>query len=152
MARPKGTTKLELDPEIQTRIINFIRAGSYVETAAAAAGVDKATLYRWLKRGAEGQEPFATFSNQVESALAEAELRDLARIDRAAEHAWQAAAWKLERRNPDAWGRHQYTEMTGADGGPIKYEQLCESEVDAEIKRLSSEIEAAAGESAGGES
>lgn len=145
MARPKGTTKLELDPEIRARIITFIRAGSYVETAAAAAGVDRATLHRWLKRGAEGEEPFAGFGNQVESALAEAELRDLARIDRAAESMWQAAAWKLERRNPKMWGRREYTEMTGADGGPIQYAQLSETELDAEICRLNAEIEAANG-------
>ena len=152
MARPKGTTKLEIEPELATRIITYIRAGSYVETAAAAAGVDKSTLYRWLERGAEGQEPFAGFATQVESALAEAELRDLARIDRAADSNWQAAAWKLERRNPKMWGRRNFTEMTGADGGPIRYEQLSESELDTEIERLSAEIEEAQGRGSAGAS
>jgi len=152
VARPKGTTKLELEPELAARIITYIRAGSYVETAAAAAGVNKSTLYRWLERGAEGQEPFAGFATQVESALAEAELRDLARIDRAADNNWQAAAWKLERRNPKMWGRRNYTEMTGADGGPIRYEQLSESELDAEIERLSAEIEEAQGRGSSGAS
>ena len=151
MARPKHTTKLELEPELAARIITYIRAGSYLETAAAAGGVNKSTLHRWLQRGSEGEEPFAKFCDQVEAALAEAELRDLARIDRAADSNWQAAAWKLERRNPKMWGRREYTQVTGADGGPIKYEQLSESELDAEIERLSAEIEDAPGAGSGGQ-
>lgn len=150
MARPQGTTKLEHDPKLAARIVRYVQAGSYLETAAAAAGVNRSTLHRWLKRGAEGEEPFAAFSDAVEGALAEAELRDLVRIDRAAETQWQAAAWKLERRNPKLWGRREYTEVTGTDGGPIKYEQLSEPELDAEIERLSAEIEEAQGRGPGG--
>ncbi len=30
---------------------------------------------------------------------------------------WQAAAWRLERKMPHKWGRH---EVTGADGGAIQ--------------------------------
>lgn len=106
MARPKGTTKLELNPDLQTRIVTYIQAGSYVETAAAAAGICKDTFYDWLKRGSAGEEPFKGFSDAVEKAAAEAEVRDLAVVDKAARAGtWQAAAWKLERRNPKAWGR-----------------------------------------------
>ena len=152
MARPKGTSRLDLEPQLVSRIVTYIKAGAYLETAAAAAGVVKSTLHRWLRRGAEGEEPFASFADAVHAALAEAEIRDLARIDRAAETQWQAAAWKLERRNPKMWGRREYTELTGADGGPIKYEQFSESELDAEIKRLSAEIEEAEGRGAGGQS
>jgi hypothetical protein len=117
VARPKGTSKLDLEPELASRIITYIKAGSYLETAAAAAGVNRSTLHRWLKRGAEGEEPFAEFRNSVEGALAEAELRDLARIDRAAETQWQAAAWKLERRNPKKWGRT--VDLSGTVDGAI---------------------------------
>lgn len=112
MARPKGTSKLDLEPQLASRIITYIKAGSYLETAAAAAGVNRSTLHRWLKRGAEGEESFAGFRSSVEGALAEAELRDLARIDRAAETDWKAAAWKLERRNPKRWGRR--IDLTGS--------------------------------------
>ena len=152
MARPTHTTKLDLEPELAARIITYLRAGSYLETAAAAAGVSKSTLHRWLQRGSEGEEPFAHFADQVEEALAASELRDLARIDKAADGNWQAAAWKLERRNPKMWGRREYTQLTGADGGPIRYEQLSESELDAEIERLSAEIEEAQGRGSSGAS
>lgn len=121
MARPKGTTTLELAPEIQTRIATYILAGSYIETAAKAAGIHKDTLYDWLKRGATGEEPFASFSDAVERALGEAEIRDLAVVSKAAQAGvWQAAAWKLERRNPKAWGRRIAAEVSGPDRGPIE--------------------------------
>jgi transposase len=119
VARPKGTSKLDLEPQLASRIITFIKAGSYLETAAAAAGVNSSTLHRWLKRGAQGEEPFAGFRSSVEAALAEAELRDLARIDRAAETQWQAAAWKLERRNPKKWGHR--VDLTGTVDGAITH-------------------------------
>lgn len=98
--------------------------GAYIETAAQAAGISKDTFYRWLKTGkqvrdwinesAEGQEPDITphqaacaeFSDAVQRAIAESELNDIEVINGAAEGgAWQAAAWKLERKHHQRWGR-----------------------------------------------
>jgi transposase len=39
-------------PELTARVCSYVRQGNYVEIAAAAAGVNKSTLYDWLKRGA----------------------------------------------------------------------------------------------------
>jgi hypothetical protein len=36
---------------------------------------------------------------------------------------WRAALSYLERRHPTRWRRHQVTELTGKDGGPIRTEQ-----------------------------
>ena len=120
IGRPKGTTKLELSPDLQTRIVTYIQAGAYVETSAAAAGICKDTFYDWLKRGAAGEEPFKCFSDAVEKAAAEAEVRDLAVIDKAARGGtWQAAAWKLERRNPKAWGRRIVRETRDDEHDPL---------------------------------
>ena len=119
MGRP---TKLNAD--LQQRIVKFMGAGAYIETAAAAAGISKVTLYSWLHRGAAGEEPFAAFLNAVDVAQSEADLRDLAVIRKAAaEGTWAAAAWRLERRHPDQWGR-RLVEVSGRDGGPIEHEDL----------------------------
>ena len=111
-------TKLNIDTH--NKIISAIRAGNYIETAAAYAGINKSTLYDWLKRGErekqrvaqnprynirKSEKPYVEFSNAVEKALAEAEVRDVAIIAKAAEDQWQAAAWRLERKFPDRWGR-----------------------------------------------
>ena len=45
--KPKGKPgrKTRLTPERQQKIVNAIRAGAYVETAAAAAGINKVTRH-----------------------------------------------------------------------------------------------------------
>lgn len=124
----------KLNQGVQQKIVTAIRAGNYIETAAAYAGINKTTLYDWLKRGAREQErfrknpkarvrkreaPYVEFSNAVEKALAEAEIRDVAIIGKAAEEQWQAAAWRLERKFPKRWGRQVALEHSGKGGGGI---------------------------------
>lgn len=92
--------------ELGLKICDAIRAGNYMETAAAFAGVSKQTLYDWLRRGGREEEPFATFSGRVERALGEAEVRAVTTVMKAANNgAWQAAAWYLERKSWQNWGR-----------------------------------------------
>jgi transposase len=112
MARPT-----KLTAETQEKIVQAIRAGNYIETAAAYAGIDKKSLYTWLKRGNEcptGTNIHAKFLQAVEQALATAEAQDVLIIGKAAkEGAWQASAWRLERKFPDRWGRkdtHRFTD------------------------------------------
>lgn len=93
-------------PEIEQRIIGAVRAGNYVETAAAAAGIDKVTLYRRLKRGARAKSGADhDFSNAVNKAIAESEAEDLAGIRAAGADDWKALAWRMERRFGQRWGR-----------------------------------------------
>lgn len=140
MARP---TKLNFDTH--NKIITAIRAGNYIETAAAYAGVNKSTLYEWLKRGErekqrvaknpryrirKSEKPYVEFSNAVEKALAEAEIRDVAIIAKAAEEQWQAAAWRLERKFPDRWGRKV-----------IEHKGSLEVKNDESIKRIEKQLE-----------
>jgi transposase len=103
----RGGRPSKLTPELQGCICEALRRGAYVETAAALAGIDKTTLYDWLKRGGREEEgPFVEFSHAVQKAQAEAEMRDLDRVDAAAQAGtWQASAWRLERRSPERWSR-----------------------------------------------
>ena len=138
MGRP---TKLTV--ELTNKICDMLRAGNYLETAAAYAGIDKATLHRWMKRGArelervqaieggaeiaEEEQMFVDFCNSIKKALAEGEVRDMVIISNAAKQDWKAAAWKLERKFPEKWGRKERLDAnlthTGKDGGPIQHEQ-----------------------------
>jgi hypothetical protein len=94
-----------------------------MEQAAAAAGVHRVTVHWWLRKGADGTEPYATFADRVHRALAEGELRMLAIIDKAAlRDVWQAAAWKLERKWPQRWAQAQKHELSGKDGAPLRVE------------------------------
>lgn len=124
MTKSRGRP-IKLDQTIHDKIYTAIRSGNYIETAAAYAGINKTTLYEWLKRGERAiqtaeatgrkipakEQPFASFSNAIEKALAEAEMNDVKRITAAARKDWHAAAWRLERKFPSRWGRkHQVFE------------------------------------------
>ena len=117
MSRPVGRpTKLTQD--LQQQIVTLLRAGNYIETACSYVGVDKQTLYSWLKRGNRQKAgKFREFLDVTEKAIAEAEIRDLEAVRK--DGSWQARAWRLERKFPHRWGRRERTEHTGADGGPV---------------------------------
>jgi transposase len=120
--------------EVCSRVIALIQAGNYIETAASSVGISKSTLFLWLKRGARERRRmertgtkankrelrFVEFSDAIERAQAESETTDVLLIGKAAMSVWQAAAWRLERKHPDRWGRHERHEVTGKDGGPIE--------------------------------
>ena len=114
-----GGRPVKITEELIKQICDVVRAGNYIETAAAFNGLSKSTLYDWMKRGArerqriEGtnrkplkkEELFMAFSDAIEKAMAEAEIRDVMRIGEASKSDWKAAAWRLERKNPQKWGR-----------------------------------------------
>ena len=130
MGRPTKLTE-----QTQERIVNAIRAGNYQETAALHAGVDPRTFYRWMERGMSDEpedEDYRQFRQLVERAKADAEVRDLLLVDKAAnEGSWQAAAWKLERRSPQRWGRVNRTEISGPEGKPVEVRTSVEAILEA---------------------
>lgn len=96
---------LQLTPEVHERMVSYVRAGNYLETAAAACGVSRYVVRDWLRRGAKGEEPFGAFAAAMHEAKALAEIRDVAIIGKAAEKVWQAAAWRRERMQPEKYGQ-----------------------------------------------
>lgn len=89
-----------------------------METAAAFAGISKDTLYRWLREGARNPKgEYGEFHEMVREVMASAEVLLLAQIGKAArEGHWQAAAWHLERKHPERWGRRERHELSGNIG------------------------------------
>lgn len=101
--------KTILTNEVADAIVTSLRIGAFKKHAANAAGVSEATLRIWLERGAAGEEPYATFADNCEQAIAQDALRNQAAISRAAtgkaEGDWKAAAWNLEKKFPKLYGR-----------------------------------------------
>lgn len=114
--------KPKLTPTVIENIANALKAGNYIETACHHAGISTTTYYRWLQ---EADQPDASdlhreLRDTVEKARADAEIRNVALIQKAAQTGtWQAAAWWLERSHPKKWGRQQKVELSGESGGPI---------------------------------
>jgi len=144
----------KLNDDLQKKIVDCVKAGNYIETASALAGINKSTLYDWLKRGErekqrvaknnryrvrKDEKKFVKFSNAIQKALAESEVRDLTNITRASERNWQASAWKLERKFPDRWGKKTSHEVTGKDGGAIEIEDARRKLIDKFASKLEEE-------------
>lgn len=126
-------------PEVEKRIYDALRLGATYKLAAQYACIDHATLYRWLEKD-------ATFATKVKEAEGAATVGWLAKIEKAASDGnWQAAAWKLERRYPDDFGRRERVEHTGADGGPIQVEQDVTYSLEERQRRILSIVDAARG-------
>jgi hypothetical protein len=135
MGRPS-----KLTAKLQEQIVMTLRMGNYIETAAAFAGINKVTLYAWLKRGrkeidrvgdgergkrvTKNEQIYVDFTNAVEVAMAEAELRDVQILYNAGKSDWKSSAWRLERKYPKKWGRSESHEITGKDGGPVEFDDV----------------------------
>jgi transposase len=135
-ARKQGRPS-KLTEEVQNRILRAVQAGNWLETASAYAGVDASTVRRWIAKGEadDAEEPYRSFCAAIKQARAEAEIRAVALIQKAAQDGtWQASAWYLERSHPDRWGRKRL-EITGADSQPVRVEVDVES-LDAKLKAL----------------
>jgi hypothetical protein len=114
-----------LTPTLVESLCKTLSIGVDVHTACLREGIARATYYDWRRRGIgtdelEPEEPFASFTEAVDRAMANAEARFLAHITKASENDWRAAAWVLERRNREVYGTGQRLEISGPDGQPIK--------------------------------
>lgn len=126
----------KFNPETAGKIILAVKAGNYVETAAAFAGVCKDSVYAWLERGRKRNElgeidtedlPYAQFSDGLETARAQAEMDNVEIIQKAARTTWQAAAWFLERQYFKRWGLNSRTIIEGDLTVKISNDPLGES-------------------------
>lgn len=105
LGAPAGGRPSLLTDEVQERIVAIVKGGSLIETAAAVAGVSRSAVYRWLERGADGEEPYAAFADAVAQAKAEGMARNVTFVARAGAKDWRAAAWLLARQDPDVYGQ-----------------------------------------------
>ena len=118
LGRPSKRT-----PEIEAKIIEAVRGGNYIETAANYAGIGKSTLYEWQSR-------FPDFADAIQKARAEAETRNVTLIQQAARTQWQAAAWYLERSYPSRYGRKDRLDIEHSEAPPIDTSRYTSEELE----------------------
>lgn len=108
------------------RIVDTIKMGSHPGVAAVRAGISKPTLHAWLKRGAQGEEPYAAFRADVFQAVAEVEcviLEELLKLSADPESMEErklrekVLVWMLERRFGARWARTAPQMEYDADDG-----------------------------------
>ncbi len=118
---PAGRTDLRNDASVCEKIKGALIAGNTYAAACRVARINQSTFYRWMKQGNSAPEGTLArdFFEMVEDATTQAEHRNIMCIQKAAGKGnWQAAAWWLERRRPNDYGRRD-TVQVGSDGTPL---------------------------------
>lgn len=110
-------------PETIKRILDLLRTGVRLRVAATAAGISESTLFNWKNQ-------YPEFADQVEQAQAESCVFYLEIIRKAAETNWQAAAWFLERRFPDDFGRPAVQKTVHVNVTPADIARMTDQELD----------------------
>ncbi len=96
-----------LDDLVSARIIEAVRAGASRAAAAEAARVSRSSLHSWLRRGADGEEPYESFLIKVRAAEGELERELVTIIKKHSITSHSAACWLLERRFQTRWAQRR---------------------------------------------
>lgn len=117
--QPIRTATSSVD-ELKTKtLLDALRGGADINTAAQFAGLNYVTVFRWIERGQRenerleyGYDPrpeeaeFLELWQAMRKARAEAVVRNVAQIQKAANQGeWKAAAWWLERTVPEFYAK-----------------------------------------------
>lgn len=101
-------------PALHERVCALVAVRVPIRTACQLEGIGARTLYDWRERGKHGEEPFATFAQDLAIAVARSEATAVQFIATAAADNWKANAWWLERRFPKRYGAKQQLRVTKA--------------------------------------
>lgn len=140
----------KFDIETVNRILAAVEMGATYKLACSYAGITHPTFRRWMLFGERqadrlemGEEfepdPFYHFYMDVRKSESLDVIRCLKNINKASDNYWQAAAWKLERRHPQEYGRIAQESQKDKDGKPIEsngYSELSDDERFARIEQI----------------
>ena len=103
--------KTKYTPETVDKITQAIRLGATYQLACNFAGISMSTFHLW-----QGAKP--EFLEAITQAEGDAAIKWLALVNKGAQDLPQWAAWMLERRYPQDYGKRA-VEVSGPDGGAI---------------------------------
>ena len=93
-----GGRKTKYSPQMQAALCKWLRKGCSFKDACAMEGISYETFRTW-------QSEKSVFSVAIKKAEAECKVARIQTILKASDKSWQAAAWWLERRYGDEYGR-----------------------------------------------
>jgi hypothetical protein len=108
-----------LTPELQQRIVSYIRAGAFDWVAAEANGIDRQTFWEWIKRGEDthyarpSTEQYAQFAYAVREARAEARLSAEVEVKRG-----EPLSWLMKGPGRDRPGEPGWTDRPSSEALP----------------------------------
>jgi hypothetical protein len=110
-----------LTPDAHTAIVRAVKTGVTRKAAAFIGGISDRTLRTWVERGATGEEPFASFADDLAEAESEVEQAMTATVLHCAikKKDWRAAQAWLEKRVPE-WRPGPANGQDGSDTKPTE--------------------------------
>ena len=96
-------------PAVVARIVEAIEIGMTLQHVCQLVNIDYSTFAGWMKRGREGDAKYLDIFKKVKRAESKCVLNALEVIRSAAveEKNWTAAAWILERKYPELYGKNR---------------------------------------------
>lgn len=104
-------------PQVEA-LVSAVRSGVDLDTACHFAGVSNALVLRYLERGkleaeriVNGDKPnpveakYLKLWDDLKKSRADAVVRNVAHVQKAAQEDWRAASWWLERTVPEHYGK-----------------------------------------------
>lgn len=121
MRHGKRGRPTKLNAGAAEKIIQALRAGAYLKTAAVFAGITPSTLRLWMAYGkAKPGSPYGTFRRSVHGAQATAEIQIGAVAFKGATSDPEYALRYLSVRWRKRWNPRQAVEVTGKNGEDIR--------------------------------
>lgn len=134
---PKLGRPTKYTPERVELILTYLRQGNTRKTAGRASGISHETFSQWLREHPD-------FSEQVTQAEQEAVAKAVEMVLSAAfKGQWGAAAWWLERRHPQEWGKVDRLELYAQVREWARGMNLDEEEVEQQARQVLKEIRSA---------
>ena len=101
--------RTKLNKDVCDKICVELREGCSLEGAAEAAGISSSAFFNWMKRGSKSKSGiYVEFVEAIKKADAEGQTSLIKEVRTAARKGqWQAAAWLLERKWPNLWGKQE---------------------------------------------
>lgn len=102
-----GSRDKREDKFLVQKILKALKAGHTDKEAAIFAGIRPHLLYQWMREGEDAPEGTLAYKFREQADLAKSEALNeyLQSIRRASKRNWQAAAWWLEKRKPEVYGK-----------------------------------------------
>jgi transposase-like protein len=124
-----------LTDELQQKLCSLLSIGTSIEDACTECGISDSTFHKWKQRALEKKErKYLQFLQAVDKAKVQSKLKCLITMDKQANGAnavykdgklvkpaieadWRAAAWLLERRFPQEFGKRDQVKVHEAEKG-----------------------------------
>jgi hypothetical protein len=111
-------------PEVVEQIVASIKSGSFAHVAASAAGIHRATFYRWMDEDED-------FRDKVEAAASHARGIAEASVFRDKPEVWLRYGPGKSKPDAEGWTETKQIEVSGRHGLPVSIRALLD-EADGE--------------------